>query len=48
VQFELMRDIDRLESQLRIFDIVLVPAILAFLAIVLGFVRIRRRAQARA
>ena len=48
VQFELMRDIDRLESRLRILDIVLVPAILAVLAVVLGLVRIRRRAQARA
>jgi hypothetical protein len=48
VQFDLMRDIDRLESRLRMFDIVLVPAILAVLAIVLGLVRIRRRARARA
>ena len=48
VQFDLMRDIDRLESRLRMFDIVLVPAILAVLAFVLGLVRIRRRARARA
>ncbi len=48
VQLELRRDIIRLESGLRLFDIVLVPAVLAVLAIVLGLVRRRRRAQARA
>jgi ABC-type uncharacterized transport system involved in gliding motility auxiliary subunit len=48
VQFELRRDIDRLESWLRFFDIVLVPALLTLLAIVLGLARSRRRARARA
>jgi ABC-type uncharacterized transport system involved in gliding motility auxiliary subunit len=48
VQFELRRDIDRLETKLRIFDIVLVPAVLTLLAIVLGLARSRRRARARA
>jgi ABC-type uncharacterized transport system involved in gliding motility auxiliary subunit len=48
VQFDLRRDIDRLEMRLRLFDIVLVPAVLALLAIVLGLARRRRRARARA
>ena len=48
VQLELRRDIDRLETWLRILDIVAVPAILTVLAIVLGIARRRRRAQARA
>ncbi len=48
VQFSLRRDIDRLETELQVFDIVLVPALLALLAIVLGLARNRRRARARA
>ena len=48
VQYDLNRDISRLETELRVFNIVLVPAVLAILAIVLGVVRSRRRARARA
>jgi ABC-type uncharacterized transport system involved in gliding motility auxiliary subunit len=48
VQFDLQRDISSLQNILRAFDIVLVPAILAILAVVLGFLRSRRRARARA
>jgi ABC-type uncharacterized transport system involved in gliding motility auxiliary subunit len=48
VQLDLKRDIDRLETEFRVFDIVLVPALLAVLAIVLGLLRNRRRARARA
>jgi ABC-type uncharacterized transport system involved in gliding motility auxiliary subunit len=48
VQLDLNRDISRLETELRIFNIVLVPALLAIAAIVLGIVRNRRRARARA
>src|SRR5579863_3525195 len=48
VQYDLNRDISRLETELRIFNIVLVPALLAIVAIVLGVVRRRRRARARA
>jgi ABC-type uncharacterized transport system involved in gliding motility auxiliary subunit len=48
VQLNLKREIDRLEMALRIFDIFLVPALLAVLAIVLGLVRSRRRSRARA
>ena len=48
VQLELRRDISGLESRLRLFDIVLVPAILALVAIVLGIARRQRRARARA
>ena len=46
VQFELNRDIARLETELRLFDIVLVPALLTILAIGLGIVRRQRRARA--
>jgi ABC-type uncharacterized transport system involved in gliding motility auxiliary subunit len=48
VQFDLNRDISRLETELRLFNIVLVPALLAIAAIALGVVRRRRRARARA
>ena len=47
VQLELRRDISGLESRLRLFDIVLVPAILALVAIILGIARRQRRARAR-
>jgi ABC-type uncharacterized transport system involved in gliding motility auxiliary subunit len=47
VQFELNRDISRLKSELIVFNIVLVPAVLALLAIVMGVVRSHRRARAR-
>ena len=48
VQLALRREIDRLETWLRLFDIVLVPALLTVLAIVLGVARNRRRARVRA
>ncbi len=48
VQRDLNRDIDRLETELRVFNIVLVPAILIILALALGLVRRQRRARARA
>jgi ABC-type uncharacterized transport system involved in gliding motility auxiliary subunit len=48
VQLELNRDIERLESELRLFDIVLVPALLTILAIGMGVARRRRRARAPA
>jgi ABC-type uncharacterized transport system involved in gliding motility auxiliary subunit len=48
VQFDLRRDISTLENNLRLFNIVMVPALLTLLAIVLGIVRNRRRAGARA
>jgi ABC-type uncharacterized transport system involved in gliding motility auxiliary subunit len=47
VQFELRRDISRLEMELRLFDIVAVPAVLTVLAIGIGLYRRRRRAAAR-
>jgi ABC-type uncharacterized transport system involved in gliding motility auxiliary subunit len=47
VQYDLNRNIDHLEDELRIFDIVLVPAVLTVAAIVLGMLRNRRRAKAR-
>jgi ABC-type uncharacterized transport system involved in gliding motility auxiliary subunit len=48
VQYDLNRDISRLETELRVFNIVLVPALLAIMAIVLGLARRRRWARARA
>ena len=48
VQFDLRRDIDALETELRLLNIVLVPVVLTLLAIVLGLMRSRRRARARA
>jgi ABC-type uncharacterized transport system involved in gliding motility auxiliary subunit len=47
VQYDLNRDISHLENEMRVFDIVAVPAVLTILAIVLGLVRRRQRARAR-
>jgi ABC-type uncharacterized transport system involved in gliding motility auxiliary subunit len=46
VQLDLNRGIARLETELRLFDIVLVPAVLTLLAIGLGILRRRRRTRA--
>ncbi|TCZ66767.1 GldG family protein [Roseicella aquatilis] len=48
VQLELRRDIEGLETLLRIVNIALVPALLTLFAIGLAVVRARRRAAARA
>jgi ABC-type uncharacterized transport system involved in gliding motility auxiliary subunit len=48
VQLELNRDISQLETEMRIFTIVLVPALMTVLAIGMGIVQRRRRARARA
>ena len=48
VQLELRRDIDGLETRLRILNIAAVPALVTLLAIGLAVVRARRRAAARA
>jgi ABC-type uncharacterized transport system involved in gliding motility auxiliary subunit len=48
VQLDLKRDIDGLEFELRLLDIVMVPALLTILAIIIGVLRSRRRARARA
>jgi ABC-type uncharacterized transport system involved in gliding motility auxiliary subunit len=48
VQLELRRDIERLETRLRLVNIALVPAMLTVFAIGLGLWRARRRAEARA
>jgi ABC-type uncharacterized transport system involved in gliding motility auxiliary subunit len=47
VQLELNRDISTLANEMRMFTIVLVPAILTILAIGMGIVQRRRRARAR-
>jgi ABC-type uncharacterized transport system involved in gliding motility auxiliary subunit len=47
VQLELNRDISTLADEMRIFTIVLVPALLAVLAIGMGLVQRRHRARAR-
>jgi ABC-type uncharacterized transport system involved in gliding motility auxiliary subunit len=48
VQLELNRDISQLETEMRIFTIVLVPALMALVAIIMGILQRRRRARARA
>ena len=48
VQLELRRDIEGLETRLRILNIAAVPAFLTLFAIGLGVIRARRRAAARA
>ena len=48
VQLELNRDIAALDTSLKVFNIVLVPAVLAAIAIVLALVQRGRRARARA
>ena len=47
VQLNLNRDISTLKTEMQLFCIVLVPALLTILAIVLGIVRRRRRTRAR-
>jgi ABC-type uncharacterized transport system involved in gliding motility auxiliary subunit len=47
VQLELNRDISTLADEMRVFTIVLVPALLTVLAIGMGIVQRRRRARAR-
>ncbi len=47
VQLELNRDISRLDTGLRLFNIVMVPAILAVVAIVIALIQRNRRARAR-
>ncbi len=46
VQLDLRRDIDRLEMRLRLFNTVLVPALLILFALLITIVRARRRANA--
>jgi len=48
VQLELRRDIEALHTQLRLLNILAVPLLLTILALVLGVLRARRRAAARA
>jgi len=48
VQLELNRDIASLDTSLKVFNIALVPAVLAVIAIVLALVQRGRRARARA
>ncbi len=48
VEFDLDRNISRLETELRIFCVVLVPVLLVLIAIGLGLVRRSRRRHARA
>ena len=48
VQLELRRDIERLETRLRLLNIVAVPAVLTLFALGLAYWRARRRRAARA
>jgi ABC-type uncharacterized transport system involved in gliding motility auxiliary subunit len=47
VQYDLNRDIERLQTELLIFNVVMVPVLLALAAMVLAFVRRQRRMAAR-
>jgi ABC-type uncharacterized transport system involved in gliding motility auxiliary subunit len=47
VQFDLRRDIQSLEDEIRLIDVAAVPIVLAALAVILGIARARRRARAR-
>jgi ABC-type uncharacterized transport system involved in gliding motility auxiliary subunit len=47
VQYDLNRNISHLENELRVFDIVAVPAVLTIVAIGLAALRRRQRARAR-
>jgi hypothetical protein len=47
VQLELNRDISTLAGEMRVFTILLVPALLTVLAVGMGIVQRRRRARAR-
>jgi ABC-type uncharacterized transport system involved in gliding motility auxiliary subunit len=47
VQLELNRDISTLANEMRVFTIVLVPALLTIVAIAMGLLQRRRRARAR-
>jgi ABC-type uncharacterized transport system involved in gliding motility auxiliary subunit len=47
VQLELNRDISHLETEMRVFTIVLVPALLTLLAIGMGILQRRRRSGVR-
>jgi ABC-type uncharacterized transport system involved in gliding motility auxiliary subunit len=48
VQLELNRDISHLETELRVLNIMLMPALLTILAVVLALIQRARRARARA
>jgi len=47
VQGDLRKDIDKLDTQLKFFNIGLVPLIVALLAVITGWLRIRKRAHGR-
>lgn len=47
VQSNLRKDIDRLETQLKFFNIGLVPLIVVIIALISGWLRIRKRTQGR-
>jgi ABC-type uncharacterized transport system involved in gliding motility auxiliary subunit len=47
VQGNLRKDIDKLDTQLKFFNIGLVPMIIALLAVISGWLRIRKRTRGR-
>ena len=47
VQGNLRQDIDKLDTQLKFFNIGLVPLVVAFLAVVTGWMRVRKRTKGR-
>lgn len=47
VQGDLRKDIDTLDTQLKFFNIGLVPLIVVLIAVISGWMRIRKRTQGR-
>jgi hypothetical protein len=47
VQGKLRQDIDTLDTQLKFFNIGLVPILVAFLAVLTGWMRVRKRTKGR-
>jgi len=47
VQGDLRKDIDTLDTQLKFFNIGLIPLLVAMIAVISGWMRVRKRTQGR-
>lgn len=47
VQGDLRKDIDNLDTQMKFFNIGLVPIVVALLAVITGWMRVRKRTKGR-